>query len=190
VASGPPKQGDATEIGVGGILHIDTSPLKLGALRHRIGDSLIGSTWFWAIHAVTFLIVMTMAGMIAFRRLSNQDTDSRRAASRRSQVTAALREADRMRGSGEAEPFYLALQKGMMSQLGRVLGREPGGLTLEDGLKSLRSLGAQESVVQELGQLLEQCQSIRYATGITADSRERDFEKARSLVRELERLRR
>jgi hypothetical protein len=105
-------------------------------------------------------------------------------------VAAALREAERLRGSSEAEPFYMALQKGMMVQLGRVLGREPGGLTLEEGLKGLRNLGAPESVAVELGQLLEHCQSIRYATGLTADSRDRDFEKARSLVRDLERLRR
>ncbi len=185
-----PKQADAMEIGAGGILHIDTSPLRLKGGGVGVGGALFGSTWFWTLHAAILLIVASVAGMIAFRRLSDGESDSRRAASRRSQVASALREAERLRGSSEAEPFYLALQRGMMGQLGRVLGREPGGLTLEDGLKGLRNLGAPESMLDQLGRLLEHCESIRYATGSMADSRDRDLERARSLVRELERLRR
>lgn len=178
-------QADARDLGSGGILHIDTRPLRVERVSGFTPASLLHNRWYWIAHAGIFCALALMMVFTVHRRSSGgvgMGPSARRKASN------PLLRAEKADAEDDTAAFYAALAEALMDQAGRILSRQSRGLTIEDALQGLRSKGVASETISELSALLDRCHSIPYLPDKGSTDRERDLAGARRLVRELGRI--
>ncbi len=179
-------QADARELGNGGILHIDTRPLKVVKGNRIAPASLLRSQWYLILHGGILGAFALMMALLVHRRALAESGEE---AKPRRKIPHPLQRAEKADAEDDTAKFYAALAEALMSQAGRILSREARGLSIEDAAQGLRGRGIARELTNDFSILLERCQSIPYLPNTGSAERRQDLENARRVVRELEKIR-
>ncbi len=133
-------------------------------------------------YLLLFLIFASLpAGIVAGRHHRKLKADKQGVISRRRDKLSRQYLAEAERKMQDKEAFYVALEKALHLFLKAKLRIETSQLSKENIQALLRDRGAGEEVIQMLMDLLNQCETVRYAPGSVTDT-QRDYNKAKEWI--------
>ena len=196
-------QTDPRELAVGGHLRESEEDTRyllsrkdievVGAdIRHikpdvgELGDAgyLYRNVAFWLAQA---MMPLAYAGLYLWqrhrRRLEGDVAYARRRGARGA-AGRRLKTARRMLAEGAPPPdFHAEIHRAVLEFVADHLNRSAAGLEKEECSKELRRRGAPQQTVEDLGELLEECEFARYASGaVSAEEMRRTQDRAEELM--------
>lgn len=140
--------------------------------------------------AFIVIIVIFVAGSIAYRRYTNSlaDVQGRRIRKARSVATKRLRNAREAMTQHKTEQFYANVVSALCGFLGDKLKMPASSLTRDNIADTLAQAGASDDVITETINLLDECEMARFTPMHSDNEMSVVYEKASVLIDKLNRL--
>ena len=158
----------------------------------ELGDAgyLYRSAGFWLLQS---LMPLTYAGIYFWQRHRRRlEGDVAYARRRRARGAAGrrLKTARRMLAAGAPAPdFHAEIHRAVLEFVADHLNRSAAGLEKEECAAELRRGGAPQQTVEDLGNLLQECEFARYAPGgSSAEEMKRTQDRAEELMERLQKV--
>ncbi len=158
----------------------------------ELGDEgyLYRSVTFWLVQS---LMPLAYAGLYVWqrhrRRLEGDIAYARRRGARGA-AGRRLKTARRMLAGGAPAPdFHAEIHRAVLEFVADHLNRSAAGLEKEECAVELRGRGTPQQTMEDLGELLEECEFARFATGAaSAEEMRRTQDRAEELMERLQRV--
>jgi len=163
-------------------IHTDAGELK------RIGECFITSWYFFLLLIVPWAMPLTAWGRRRYQDSLLQNHDMRRFRRARGNAQRLLRQARQSLKVNDESEFYGLITQTLVCYLADKRGISAAGLVWDDEIKRLEMQGIDESLVQDLNRLRQQCDFARFAANADLESGTDTYERTGTVLNQLERL--
>jgi hypothetical protein len=165
------------------ILHI-----KVGDKHQSFNHTpIIRTWWYWTL--LLALLLITLAGFLVYRRQLKLDADvvGRRTMQANKVARKRLKSAETHMKAHRSEQFYEELLKAIWGYLSDKLNIPASQLTRQNIVDTLTSRGFDQEVIDQLINLLDECEMARYTPDSSLDSSvEAIYDKATDTINTME----
>ncbi len=161
--------------------------IKIGNPMLRIkGYTFFGTTLFYFIYAGSALLFLAL--FIVYRKKAKENANIALMRNRKANkvATKRLREAAGFMKHNKNEEFHESILKAFQGYLSDKLGIPTAELNRETAVAGLRKKNVDQSVIDDFGDVVDQCEFARYAPSGGSEARSELYKKAESTMGRME----
>lgn len=169
----------------------DIHDVHINELSYIAGFSTSSASWIGSLRYFfchLLIVILGCATLLWFKKREEKNSDIAGKRSRKAQKKANkhIREAEKALATGDHSTFYSALSTALRSYFGDKLSQESASLTNESIVRALEERQLPAEVVDDVRQLLEDCDYARFAPSADASQRENDLTRASNVIDRIE----
>lgn len=149
-------------------------------------DALYGTTLFWTLILLPFIGALTLYIFIVFKRNSNEDDSSIKLKNANKTATNKLKKAATLLSENKHLAFYEELDKAISDYCSHKLIIPRATLTKESIAFALKDKAVNETTIQSLIQVIDECEMARFSP-VSQAGAENTLTKATEIINQIER---
>lgn len=152
------------------------------------GDYIFNTAEYWLI--LLLILVATISAFIFMKKRERENADLRFVKNKRANKVAhqRLKKAELLIKSGDTHGFYEEMLRALWGYLSDKLSIPVADLSKERASELLNGRGADAETIDQLMQIIEECEFARYAPGGQSEEKSDRFNLAIDLISKLEQL--
>lgn len=169
------------------LLNSDIRYIKTGEPSYLNADSaLFGSTRYWLIYAVAFLVFGVL--VYAFRRqaVANADLARRRGRGASKVASRRLKQARKLLNQNDANAFYEETMKALWGYVGDKLNIPVSELTKDNVRERLAARNLSQELIDQFLAALDECEFARFAPGDPAQTMDKVYSSAEDVINKMD----